>query len=202
MYKIWLKLASFILIFRGSKSRALYWNIRSHELKNRYQLLQDDYARLRLILQNFKIQEVFDIGCGFGRLIPLWLEFKDIRIVCTDISSESMKLARGSYGDTKIEFLTVDILETTVLPSAQPNLAVCSKVFGALNFEEAQFGIKKLMESYDYIYLCEKSAPLYAPNKGGLSWHLHDYERIFSSLGAVNISNDPDYYLIKSNNFK
>ena len=75
----------------------MYWNHRAFDVDKKWGREKNDYALLREIILSFKPHSVLDIGCGSGRLFPLYNDLKIREVVCRDISNKTLKIAKDRY---------------------------------------------------------------------------------------------------------
>ena len=76
-----------------------YWIGRDYEHKS-------EVIALKALLQKIKrIKTILEVGAGFGRLVPSYA-FRAKKIILSDPSSKSLKIARGAFsGKKSIKFI-------------------------------------------------------------------------------------------------
>ena len=90
-----------------------YWDWRQRRfLKTRgfgAQARKDDHI-YRAYLEKFPAKRLIDIGCGYGRLFPLYTELNIPEVVGIDISPHAISLAREKYPAYRLEVMKAEDL--------------------------------------------------------------------------------------------
>ena len=98
-------------------------------------------------LQSLEIrdgQAILDVGCGYGRLIPL-LTRTETRVYGTDISAAMIREAKSAYGSMVAE-LRVEEAERSSFPDAFFDRIVCWGVFDATHQAGTAHEILRLLK--------------------------------------------------------
>lgn len=88
---------------------------------------------------------VLDLGCGFGRSLPL-LRHRTSRVYATDISAAMIDAARRRYADLDGVSYCLSEAERTPFPDATFGAVLCFGVFDALYQNEALVEIHRLLK--------------------------------------------------------
>ncbi|MFM7181436.1 MAG: class I SAM-dependent DNA methyltransferase [Verrucomicrobiales bacterium] len=88
---------------------------------------------------------VLDFGCGTGSATPfIWKHLRPNSVLGTDISDESLQVARNSYGETGAEF------ELTGQPRAKAfDVAFCNGVFHHIPPDGRQEALRYIFDSLE-----------------------------------------------------
>lgn len=89
----------FLILFRFSAYkfsllRKMFWNISAKRVDNRWGRLKGDYDALESIIISITPNRILDIGCGSGRLFPLYQALGIKEVVGQDIAQSALDLAR------------------------------------------------------------------------------------------------------------
>ncbi len=133
-----------------------------------------DYAALRHIIARYQCKSVLDVGCGSGRLFPLYRQCGVQRVTGIDLSVTALSLARQA--DPDVELLQMGIEELDY-PPASFDIAVCNRVLQHVPYTHIGVGIQKLCGICRYVYINEFGAsdqldPTFWMNR-------HDYRHLF-----------------------
>lgn len=86
-----------------------------------------------------------DFGCGTGSATPFFFEcFRQLQtLIGTDVSAESLQVARQTYTDTRVSFATMD----EHAPAGSLELAYCNGVFHHIPPDQRPVAVKYIYES-------------------------------------------------------
>lgn len=165
-------------------SRAGYWEMRAKDIDASYGHDDNDYAAVQSILEIVQPQHLLDIGCGTGRLFPVFLQVGVPDIIGQEISSWAIKTARERFPQQSIQF---DHRELATLPYGDQHfdLIISNRVLSAVPSDELQAVLRNLVRMTKYLYLNE-----FSPSDGGHGsdyWFLHDYEKVLRSLCTYSV---------------
>jgi len=123
---------------------------------------------------------VLDIGCGSGRLFPLYNDLKIKEVIAQDVSSKALKIAKDRYRFSNIKLTNKDILDLN-FPKHYFDLIISNRVLQHIPHDEIEVVVKKLTGLGNYVYINEMSDSDYT----GESFYLfkHDYIALFNKLG-------------------
>lgn len=166
--------------------RSKYWNKRAYDIDEKWGMEDIDNKILADIITSFSPGRLLDIGCGSGRLFPLYDQFHIPEVVGQDISEEALRIATERYRFANIITTNQDILSLEY-PEEYFGLVVSNRVLQHVQPKEIEKVIKKLVRIGRYIYINE----LADTDCFGELFYLfkHNYGELFSKQ---------DYVLIKS----
>jgi glycosyltransferase involved in cell wall biosynthesis len=163
-------------------NRTQHWDAVAADLHNRYGYLSHDYAVLGQIIEQTGARSVLEIGCGSGRLMPVYLEQKLDPIIAQDISAEAMKMCKQRFFcQNSIYF--VESAVDGIPASLSVDLIVSTRVLQHIvDYAAVRRAIMYLAPRTRSFFLNEAtSTDMLAHN--GPSTHAHDYEKIFEEVG-------------------
>lgn len=134
---------------------AQYWQKRVEEGNRgagKSQVVKEDsavpsdelYTELVRILEIPEASRVLEIGCGFGRTLPIISMITD-KIDAIDISEAMIEMARKNCGHLKGVHFQVSEAEKMPFPSGRFARVICFGVFDALYQREALIEINRVM---------------------------------------------------------
>lgn len=158
-------------------ARKFYWNVRATDLDERWRHETSDYSLVEKLLRELKPARILDIGCGRGRLFPVYDKLRIPEVVGQDIARQALKIAHNRY-----HFSNITITRTPVValdfPSRYFDLVICNRVLQHIPPDEIKPVIQKLTTLGKDIYVNEMTTTDYAPESFYL--FLHDYRALFA----------------------
>ena len=161
------------IVRNNSVSRA-YWNVRTDALIRKYRTgerAREDYPLYKNYLVKYAPLRLLDIGCGSGRLFPLYQELKISEVVGIDISPKAIEKAVGYYNCTT-RVLTAENID---YPDNYFDAAISNSV---LRFippgKHINLAVSNIVEQSRSICLREM-----VRGTGGFAEYVHDYEALF-----------------------
>lgn len=112
------------------------------------------YSIVRSCIEDFKIQSIFEVGCGTGRLakhIP-----DSISYMGFDINPRCISMAR--YRNPKKTFVNADIRRNT--PTIDYDLAVSFAMFKHVRLEEWDETLKRLLSCAKFTVISQPFSPV------------------------------------------
>ncbi|MCX5806895.1 MAG: glycosyltransferase [Proteobacteria bacterium] len=172
----------FIALFYGHFSwiRQIYWNSRAFHIDENWGASQNDYDILKDVITTFKPDRILDVGCGTGRLFPLFDSLNVKEVVGQEVSAKALRIANKRYTLKNIKTINTSLLDLD-LPSKFFDLAVSNRVLQHVPKVEIDLYVKKLAELSKYIYInemCESDAV-----EEFYYMFQHDYEKLFEKNG-------------------
>jgi len=162
------------------RAQRLYWELRAPDVYQRYGQERADFPTLQKIIARYSPRSVLDLGCGAGRLFPLYLEAGITPILGVDIAARALALARRAYPQVptqraRIEDLTMD---------QQFDLVVIHRVFQHLPPENLPCAVATTSRlARQLIYLNEINDQESPHLNGGGYIFKHDYPALFAAHG-------------------
>ena len=149
------------------------------------------------LIDQFKVKKLLEIGCGSGRLLPVYVSSPSIEVInLQDISPKALSLIETE--DKRVNTISVDIPRLkNILP--KQDLIVSNRVLQHITENEIDRNIAAICSLSDIIYINELS------NSDGIDpasyMIIHDYVRYFRNNGfAVNQTGllvSQTYYVFK-----
>ncbi len=193
-----LRIATRLAVRYYRRAQRLYWELRAPDVYQRYGQERADFPTLQAIIARYSPRSVLDLGCGAGRLFPIYLEAGLTPILGVDIAARALALAHRAYPQVptrraRIEDLSLD---------QQFDLVVIHRVFQHLppeNLPRAVAATSRLARQL--IYLNEINDQESPQLNGGGYIFKHDYPALFAAHGWCaldqgRIPSTPQTYLL------
>jgi glycosyltransferase involved in cell wall biosynthesis len=156
------------------------WEALAPVIHHRYGYLSHDYAVLSDIIEKTGVRSVLEIGCGSGRLVPVYLRHAMNPIWLQDISDSALDICRQRFAPQKhIRYFAGNLEHMTVSPKA--DLVVSNRVLQSILDEN------DLMRKLNYLI---KRTRFFYVNEATIEGNVRDryskgrdYNLIFQSLG-------------------
>lgn len=169
-----------ILLLNYRRAQRWYWELRAPDLHRRYGAEQSDFSTVRAILARYRPASVLDLGCGTGRLFPLYTEAGIERIEGVDISQRALALARRAYPRIPTRRVRAEDLST----DTQFDLVVVNRVFQHLPPDNLAPALERTTRiARRLIYLNEIGESDAANLDGARYMFKHAYPELFAAHG-------------------
>lgn len=149
-----------------------------HSIFTRIRFWWQEYLIRRSIPKD--VENVLEIGCGFGRITKILLENPNIkRVVAIDLSLDQIARAVMLIDDPRVEFRVVSAMDIDF--EKEFDLVIASEVL--LHIPPDKIGVladKMLRASKKYCMNIDWYAPKEPVAAGGYCWQ-HDYPKLFGS---------------------
>lgn len=177
-----------------------YWDLRANDIHESWGEDPFDYAVLKDIINNIQPKCILDIGCGSGRLFPLYSSCKINEIVGQDISQKGLNIA-ASRNLPNVTLLNCNIEELHYEPK-HFDLVISNKVLAAIPAGDIGSVLEKLCHLGKRIYINELMPEEENNNAHRCSYFIaHDYELLFNERGFnIDRSGSIDYTIAESGN--
>jgi 2-polyprenyl-3-methyl-5-hydroxy-6-metoxy-1,4-benzoquinol methylase len=166
--------------YRSAAGRTGFWDKQAEDIDSRWGKSEGDYAILKEILTRLNVRRLLDVGCGSGRLFPLYQSLGIGEIVGQDIAQHALELARNHHPDIPARLLTTPITELP-FPPFSFDIAICNRVLQHIPPSSIAETIAALCRLSRHVYLNELST------SDGLSeayfMFKHDYPALFAACG-------------------
>ena len=181
----------------------IYWYLRAKSIDVRWGKLKGDYGFIKNIILPLKIKTLLDIGCGTGRLFPLYKSLNIKHIVGQDIAKNALDIAEKRYGSDNIT-LTDKKIENLEYPNHYFDVIISNRVLQHVIPKDIEGVIRKITDLSHNIYLNEMTDS----DNGDVSNFLfkHDYKKLFNnhnfilrSTGKTGDNNQETWYLFSKN---
>lgn len=159
--------------------RHQYWNRRAEDIDLQWGDQQEDYPILEHLLSEIKPKKLLDLGCGSGRLFPLFENLSVEEVVGQDISEKALQIALRRYPFSNISLTKCDVLHLKY-PFLYFDLVVSNRVLQHIPPDQIERVIRKLTDLGRHIYVNEMSES----DDSGQLYYLfkHDYRGLFKEL--------------------
>lgn len=158
--------------------RKFFWEDKAQAIHAKWGRGDWDYDLLTRIVLKYKIRSVLDVGCGSGRLFPLYQCLGIKKMLGVDISRQALEIAGQDFPDVPTQCLSID---TEPLPAGQWDLAISNRVLQHIPSRYIETVVSKLCEVCNIIYINELT------ETDGVSEDCfmlrHDYGKLFRRNG-------------------
>jgi 2-polyprenyl-3-methyl-5-hydroxy-6-metoxy-1,4-benzoquinol methylase len=169
------KYHSFLYRYFKIKNTA-FWNDKANNIDKNWGMSDGDFKVLEKIICSQKANKILDVGCGSGRLFPLYSKLGVSEVVGQDISVKALEIARERY-DYKIIKTTSKGICDLIYPKGYFDLIISNRTLQHIPSRDIARVIKKLISLGKNIYINEMSDSDYSP--GVFYMVKHDYKSIF-----------------------
>jgi SAM-dependent methyltransferase len=164
----------------GAKRVAAFWDRLAQPLDHQWGRGQWDFEVLGRIITDYHVRSVLDIGCGSGRLFPLFRQLAINPILGVDISPQALAIAGHNYPKIATQCARLQDLS---LADDEFDLLVSNRVLQHIAPGEIGSVIAKLCKISPLIYLNELSA---SDQINESFWmFIHDFDRMMQEHGFV-----------------
>lgn len=179
----WQRLLAFLSRSARQPVRNLYWNLRAKEIDARYGQGTADYDVVREVLREVRPRRLLDIGCGSGRLFPLYREMRIEEIVAQEVAAAAIRMCRKRYPDMPVSYTSREILELPY-PADHFDLIISNRVLSAILPEHIAPVLERLARIGRALYINEMSESD-GPMVDSSYWFCHDYGALVSRWGFI-----------------
>lgn len=170
-------------LYEYSFVRKAYWNLRARDIFAQWGRHRDDYDLLRDIMASIpSLDRILDVGCGSGRLFPLYESLGIGEVVAQDISEKALALARRQYECQNVNIRLVNLpIEALNFPSCYFDLVISSRVLQHITPNAIEPIISSMCRFGRSVFVNELSAT------DGVSENpclfMHEYTKLFRKCG-------------------
>ena len=170
----------------SEKATTGYWNSRAKDIDNKWGMASDDFEVLARLIRSLNAQTILEVGCGTGRLFPLYSKLGIGEVVGQDVSLISLQIARQRYDYENIQ-TTNENIRDLAYPEGYFDLIVSNRMLQHIPPKDITMVIKKLTYIGKRIYINEMSESDFSEE----SFYLfkHNYKKIFEELEFKDIEN-------------
>lgn len=174
------KLLYFLTKSKNDFIREIYWNLRASDIHLKWGKGDKDFHVIKDIVEYVRPIKILDIGCGSGRLFPIYKALDIKEVVAQDISSLAVKLCRQNYPSLDYKYECKGIAELNY-PQNYFDLIISTRVLSAVLPEKIENVINKLTYLSRCIYINEMTDTDYSGQS--TYWFKHDYDTILNKHG-------------------
>jgi glycosyltransferase involved in cell wall biosynthesis len=158
------------------------WDSLAPALHNRYGYLSHDFSVLGQVLHKTEAHSVLEVGCGSGRLVPVYLAHNVQTILLQDMSAQALDLCRQRFFcQEQIRYFHGNMQRIPI--SVSPDLIVANRVLQHI-LDDAEFAdmLAHLAAMTRFFYINEIGIDE-AIRRGDPNVRGRDYAGVFRDLG-------------------
>jgi len=160
--------------------RRLYWNFRARDISETYGASTSDFEILLTVIASVNANRVLDLGCGSGRLFPLY-ERLGLHVVGQDISRNALNLAKARHSCENITLLNSRV-ENIDFPDKYFDLVISNRVLQHIPPNTIESSVASICRLARSVYVNELSDTDGIIQQRGYIF-THDYVRLFGNFG-------------------
>lgn len=135
-----------------------FWEAAAGRIHAAWGMGSGDYHILQAILATIgEVHSLIDLGCGSGRLFPLYLAQRIPNIVGVDISSTALAVARREYPEVMTYRIRLEDLEDLGFPDGHFDLGISSRTLQHVPPENFAQVVKSICALCRWVYVNELS---------------------------------------------
>jgi len=142
-------------------------------------------------------KSILDVGCGSGRLFPLYIE-KGIPFCGCDVSPVALSLARRRFSSADLREVAVEAISDGAL-GQRFDLAICHRVLQHIPHATFDKALQGIAAAASAVYVNELTIEQTPPNSSYM--FPHDYIAAFKGLdfglvssGKIDVAGDPTHH--------
>ena len=167
-------------LYKYSWVRRAYWNLRARNIEHLWGRSRDDYDALRNIISSIPgVVRILDIGCGSGRLFPLYQSLEIKEVVAQDIARNALDLAEQRYGCQNIQLVNLPVEALDFAP-AYFDLVISNRVLQHIAPANIEGAVRSICRLGKFVFVNELSATDGIPENAFM--FKHDYLRLFGKF--------------------
>jgi len=168
------------VIYKSNLGRHIFWNYKAKAIDVTWgKSDRHDYDVLRQVITDVSPTRILDVGCGSGRLFPLYRSLKIDEIYGQDISESALAIAKERYCDDNIRLLSTPISQLD-FPDNYFDLILSTRVLQLVPSEQIELTIQTICKAGKNIYINEITDNDVV---GSVYCYKHDYIKIFDQFG-------------------
>ncbi len=180
-------------------ARKIFWNLQAKYIDEQWGTLKIDYDVLKDIISLLAVYHILDIGCGCGRLFPLYESLRIKEVIGQDISKSALNIAKERYNYSPYEIpdksgciaisqgeniklinLPISALD---FPDSYFDIVISNRVLQHIPLNSIESTIETICRLGKFVYINEHSdTDEISPNQYLFKY---DYVRLFSSFGFI-----------------
>lgn len=170
------------LLYRGNTLfRKCFWHISARTIDDTWGKGTSDFECLAAVITLVSASCILDIGCGSGRLFPLYHSLHVREVVAQDISVNALHIAESRHHYNNVTLTSTPINRLSYFPQYF-DLAVSNRVLQHIPPNEIDKLIHNACKLERYVYINEASESD-RPAADVAYMFEHDYQRLFHKCG-------------------
>ena len=167
------------LLYKFAIGRKVFWDQKAPGVHDQYGTLTHDHECLKQVLTSAGARRVLDVGCGSGRLFPLYESLGLTEVVAQDVSRQALRIARQrSLNGIRLLHSPVHHLR---YPRFYFDVAICNRVLQHIPPHSVEAAIKAICKVARFVYVneladCDGESPTPV-------MFMHDYVHLFQRFG-------------------
>jgi GT2 family glycosyltransferase len=159
------------------------WDSLALALHNQYGYLSHDFSVLGQVIDKIEARSVLEVGCGSGRLVPVYLAHNVQTILLQDISAQALDLCRQRFFcQEHIRYFQGNVQSIPI--SALPELIVANRVLQHI-LDDGEFrGTLNYLTAMTRYFYTNEAGVKEADSIGDPYLKGRDYTQIFADLGC------------------
>lgn len=170
-------------IYKLGVGRKLYWEYKTKDIDNTWGEAKHDYEVLQTIMNSIKPARVLDIGCGTGRLFPLYKSLKVKEIYGQDIATSALRIVKERFPDNNIHLISSGITDLQ-FPDYFFDIVISNRVLQSIPENLIKKNIEFICKLCKFIYINEISD---TKELRSIYCYKHDYVGLFKKFGFFEI---------------
>lgn len=159
------------------KARRLFWNSRANWIQYRWGAGKADYQIISEIIINHNITSVLDLGCGSGRLFPLYESLSIDDVLGVDFSKNALANAQKRSPRFKTKYTSFEDMD---LADHIFDLAITVRTLQYVPKNRISAVVSNICKHSQMVFVSEVTAAEGVPEKIGFFWH--NYPQLFESV--------------------
>jgi ubiquinone/menaquinone biosynthesis C-methylase UbiE len=146
---------------------------------------------------NFKDEIVLDVGCGVGRLFPVFLNFSSKEVHGIDLSTNMIRVARFKFPQDNVYLYKQTASNLTIFTSNKFSLIIsCTTLCHIIDQEEFESAINEIFRTCAVggtIFICDPmsiTANIHHEHSFMKTRTLESYQKVFNK---INSTSDEEY---------
>jgi 2-polyprenyl-3-methyl-5-hydroxy-6-metoxy-1,4-benzoquinol methylase len=129
-----------------------FWDKKAEQLHRQWDGWTHDFKVITDCVDTVNAQSVLDVGCGDGRLFPLYNEI-GLRFCGCDLSRAALRLARSRYPTADLRLIAAEDISLSTL--GRFDLAVCNRVLQHIRPVAIERAIRGICGTVSSVYINE-----------------------------------------------
>ncbi len=169
-----------LLLMNYRRARRWYWELRTPDLHRQWSQDRSDFEVLSQVIEGRQVESLMDLGCGSGRLFPVYKQAGLKQVLGVDIASRALALAKRLHPEIETLRTKAEDLD----PGRQFDMIVVHRVLQHLPEATLPTVIERMTQvARKAIYINEISESDRANLSGARYIFEHDYIPLFTAQG-------------------